>query len=144
MRTVRAGLMLMVLLLAGCRSPQQPGEETMTQLPRCESQQDIQKLSGSRVRVVGTYHQVDMRMRPKPPPQYRGHAAVRLADGTQVLLEPAWSEAAIRDSEERTRYDGQRVEVTGVIHERSPEPPEPAAHPINPTLSPVEAIQPAE
>jgi len=116
----------------------------MAGLPRCETHQDIQKLSGSRVRVVGTYHQVDMRMRPKPPPRYVGHAAVRLSDGTQVLLEPAWSKAALRGSEERTLYDGKRVEVTGVIHERSPSPPEPAAHPINPTLSPVEAIQPAE
>ncbi len=143
MRTVRDSLILVVLLLAGCRSPQPEGQN-MTQLPRCELQQDIHKLSGSRVRVVGTYHQVDMRMRPKPPPQYRGHAAVRLADGTQVLLEPAWSKAALRSPEERMLYEGKRVEVTGIIHARSPSPPEPAAHPINPTLSPVEAIQPAE
>jgi hypothetical protein len=113
----------------------------MAEVPRCETQPDIQRLSGSRVLLVGTYQQVDMRMRQKPPPVYRGHVALKLSDGTLVLLEPGWSKAAIRSPEERERYDGKRVEVTGIIHARSPEPPEPAAHTIGPVLSPVEVIQ---
>ena len=143
MRTPLVGLLLVASLLAGCRSPPPEGKP-MTGLPRCEQLQDVQKFSGSRVRLVGTYHQVDMRMRQTPPPKYQGHTAVRLSDGTDVLLEPGWSEAAIRGAEERERHDGKRVEVTGVIHARSPEPPEPAAHVTGPVLSPVEAIQPAE
>jgi hypothetical protein len=113
----------------------------MAEVPRCETLRDIQTLSGSQVLLVGTYQQVDMRMRQKPPPLYQGHVAVRLSDGTQVLLEPSWSKAAIRSPEERERYDGSRVEVTGVIHARSPAPHEPAAHTTGPVLSPVEGIQ---
>ncbi|WP_224370951.1 hypothetical protein [Hyalangium versicolor] len=103
--------------------------------------QDVQRLSGRRVRVVGTYHQVDMRMKPKPPAQYRGHAAVRLGDGTDILLEPGWSKAAIRSQAERERHDGKHVEIIGVLHEQSPAPPEPAAYVVGPALSPVESIQ---
>jgi hypothetical protein len=113
----------------------------MAELPLCETLPDIQTFSGQRARVVGTYRQVDMRMRQKPPPRYVGHAAVELSDGTRVLLEPGWSQAAIRSAEERALYDGKRVEVTGVIHQRSPSPPEPAAHVVNPTVSPVETVQ---
>ncbi|MFP2934221.1 hypothetical protein ACLESO_55695 [Pyxidicoccus sp. 3LG] len=116
----------------------------MAELPRVELLQEVQKFSGSRVRLVGTYHQVDMRMRQKPPAQYVGHAAVRLGDGTEVLLEPGWSDAAIRGAEERERYDGQRVEITGVVHAQSPAPPEPMAYVTGPAVSPVEAIRPAE
>lgn len=111
--------------------------------PRCETLQDVQTLSGRQVLLVGTYQQVDMRMRPKPPPLYQGHVAVVLSDGTQVLLEPSWSKAAIRSHEEREQYDGSRVEITGVIHARSPAPPEMMAYVTGPALSPVERIEPA-
>ncbi|MFY0563509.1 hypothetical protein ACN28E_06655 [Archangium lansingense] len=116
----------------------------MAELPRCETLRDIQTLSGRRVLLVGIYQQVDMRMRPKPPPVYRGHVAVTLIDGTQVLLEPNWSQAAIRSPEERENHEGRRVEVTGIIHEESPAPPEMAAYTTGPVLSPVERIQPAQ
>lgn len=115
----------------------------MAEVPRCETLRDVQRLSGGQVLLVGTYQQVDMRMRPKPPPLYQGHVAVVLSDGTQVLLEPSWSKAAIRSPEEREQYDGRRVELTGVIHARSPAPPEMMAYVTGPVLSPIERVQPA-
>ncbi|MCY1073798.1 hypothetical protein [Archangium lansingense] len=90
----------------------------MAELPRCETLRDIQTLSGRQVLLVGLYQQVDMRMRPKPPPVYRGHV--------------------------RENHEGRRVEVTGIIHEESPAPPEMAAYTTGPVLSPVERIQPAQ
>jgi hypothetical protein len=110
---------------------------------RCETMGDIQSQSGRRVILVGIYHEVDLRMRQKPPPQYAGHAAIKLSDGTDVLLEPGWSAAAIRSPEERARYGGRRVEVTGTIHPQAPPPAEPVAYVMGPCLSPVEAIGPA-
>lgn len=110
---------------------------------RCETLRDVQALSGQRVTLAGTYRQVDLRMRRKPPPVYTGRVAVVLDDGTKVLLEPNWSEAGARGPEELERYDGERVEATGVVHSRSPKPPEPIAYITGPCLSPVEDVRPA-
>jgi hypothetical protein len=110
---------------------------------RCETLRDVQLQSGGRVILVGTYHDIDLRMRQKSPPQYAGHVAIKLKDGTDVLLEPGWSAASIRGPEERARYGGKRVEVTGTIHHQAPPPPEPIAYVMGPCLSPVEVIGPA-
>lgn len=110
---------------------------------RCETLQDVRSLSGQRVTLTGTYHQVDVRMRRKPPAAYAGHAAIRLRDGTDVLLEPTWSSAAIRTSEEHTRYEEQRVQVIGVVHHEAPKPVELVAYVTGPCVSPVEEISPA-
>jgi len=105
---------------------------------------DISGHDGERVVVVGTYGQLDVRMRQKPPPVYRGHVALTMADGNQVLLEPIWADAAIRSEEERAAWDGKEVRVTGRLYARGPEPPEPIATMVVPTLSPVESIEPAD
>ncbi|MBW2256465.1 MAG: hypothetical protein JRI25_17980, partial [Deltaproteobacteria bacterium] len=102
---------------------------------------DITAHAGERVVVVGTYQQLDVRMREVPPPEYLGHASVVLSDGTLVLLEPIWADAAIRSEEERAVFDGKRVRVTGTLHARAPEPPEPDATMINPAISPVECVE---
>jgi hypothetical protein len=108
---------------------------------RCETLRDIQAWSGHRVILTGIYHQVDLRMRQKPRTMYSGYVAIRLGDGTDVNLEPSWSPAAIRTSEELARYDGKAVEVIGVVHDKAPEPAEPVAYVTNPCVCPVEVIR---
>jgi len=110
-------------------------------LQRRESLHDVQSSSGQRVVLTGIYHQTDLRMRPKTPRVYAGYVAIRLRDGIDVNLEPSWSAAAIRNSEEVARYEGKLVEVIGVVHGEAPEPPEPVAYITNPCISPVETIR---
>jgi hypothetical protein len=138
MRSTLVTLVLVSPLFTGSHAA--PKERGMADVPRCETRQDIEALSGQRVRLVGTYQPNDVSQRRTQPPRYRGHAVVVLSDGTHVLLEPMWSKAAIRTPEEHARHDGKRVEVLGTIHARSPAPAEPMAYITNPTLSPVESI----
>jgi hypothetical protein len=97
--------------------------------------------SGMPATVVGTYHQVDTRMKRHSSPKYVGHAAIRLDDGTDVYLEPIWSKSALRGARERRRFDGRRVAVTGVPLARMPEPAEPVAHLVGPCITGVERIE---
>jgi len=110
-------------------------------LPHCYSLDDIAANNGKPALTIGTYHQFDMRMRPKPPAQYVGYVVLVLEDGNRMLLEPGWSKAAVRSAEERQRYDGHQVEIKGVVHLEMPESDEPAAHVMMPCISPVENIQ---
>jgi hypothetical protein len=110
----------------------------------CRSGRDVARLSGRVVAVHGTYRQVDVRRKQTPPPRLEGHAAVALDDGTLVFLEPAWSARAIRPEDERRSLDGRRVVATGLLHARAPSPPEPVAALIDPCLSPVHRVEPAE
>ena len=118
-----------------------PGDQSRAEIPRCETKKDLSALAEKRARVVGTYHQLDTRMRKQGAPVYRGHAAVRLGDGTEVLLEPTWSQAAIRDQQERDQFDGKSVEVTGTLHSQPPQSPDQAAQIVAPCVSPVEPIR---
>jgi hypothetical protein len=104
----------------------------------------LRRASGRRAEVEGRYAQIDVRMRVKGDPVYRGHAAVMLDDGTEVTLEPVWAEQAIRPAEEISRCDGHRVRVTGTAHEQAPEPPEPTASLVSPCISPVDAVAPLD
>jgi hypothetical protein len=113
------------------------------QAPVCETLADIRTNSGRRARVRGIYQQVDLRMRPKGPPQYSGRAAVRLGDGTEVLLEPSWAPAGVRSPDEIARYEGQAVFVSGTVHATAPAPAEAVAQIIGPCVSPVEDVAPA-
>lgn len=110
-------------------------------LERCVTIEDIRSSSGSRAIVLGTYVPVDVRMRKTGAPEYTGHAAVRLQDGTEVLLEPTWSDAARRSEQERERFEHEQVKVTGTVHMEPPEPPNPVAHLVSPCVAPVEAIE---
>jgi hypothetical protein len=106
----------------------------------CETLQDIESRSGQRAVVVGIYHQIDARMRHKELPMYAGQVAIQLKDGTEVLLEPSWSTAGIRNLEERTLFDGKVVEVTGVVYRQTPKPVETVTYVIGSCVSPVEDI----
>ena len=123
------------------RESMKTGEPDTAGLPRCEAKKDIAAVAGKRAVVVGIYHQLDVRMRKQGEPVYRGHAAVRLSDGGEVLLEPTWSSAALRDQKERDQFDGKAVEVTGVLLAQPPKSPEQAAQIMAPCVSPVEAIR---
>ena len=125
-------------------SPTPAAEEQMGEPTTIAQSTDIPGHDGERVVVIGTYNQLDVRMRQKPPPVYKGHAAITMADGNLVLLEPIWADAAIRSEEERAAWDGKGVRVTGTLYVRGPEPPEPMATMVMPTLSPVEAIEAAD
>jgi len=103
--------------------------------------EDVRRADGQRADVDGTYRQIDVRMRIKGDPVYAGHAAVMLDDGTEVILEPVWSEDAIRPADEISRCDGHRVRVTGTAHEQAREPPEPMASLMSPCISPVEKVE---
>ena len=109
-------------------------------VPECTTYADLQRLDGTRAAVVGAYEQVDVRARQRPPAAFDGHAAVRLADGHLVLIEPTWSPRAIRSDEEVARAEGKRVSVVGIVHLRGPEPPEPAAAIVGPCVSDVERV----
>lgn len=91
--------------------------------------------------LEGTYRRVDARMRPTPPAVYAGHAAVELDDGRRVWLEAPWSPEAIRSPTEQA-LEGHRVRVTGVLHARPPEAPDPVAMPLVPCLAPVLEVAP--
>jgi hypothetical protein len=109
--------------------------------PTCSSYAEVELLDGQVVTLVGTYRQVDVRARPRPPAVFAGHAAVRLADGHDVLIEPTWSDRARRSPQEISRADGRRVAVTGVVRSRCPEPDEPAASIVGPCVCDVERVE---
>ena len=110
----------------------------------CQRKEDIAQFTGQRCTLLGTYEQVDVRFRKSDPPVYAGHAAVRLSDGTRVMLEPSWSPTAIRPAAERERFSGQVVAVTGQLHARAPAPAQEVAQLIGPCMSPIEAIRAAD
>ena len=106
-------------------------------LPRCDSKEDLQRLSGKNVVLIGTYVEIDSRMKATPPPQYTGLAAVQLKDGTQIMLEPSWSLPAQRPLEERQRLAGRKVELKGTLHRRTPAPHQLRSFLVNPCVSSV-------
>jgi hypothetical protein len=78
---------------------------------------DIQKNDKKDVALFGLYLAM-------PTPTKGAHAdtplkhnaMVVLSDGTEVLLEPLDSPLAKRSDEERDRFNGKNVRVTGTIH----------------------------
>ncbi len=108
------------------------------EIPTIRAYAELDRYDGEEVRLVGTYALVDVRMRPIPPAQYAGHAAVQL-EGGQVFIEPTWSEAAIRPDVEQA-LAGSPVRVGGRLHMKMPQPPEPIAMVSVPCVSQAEII----
>ena len=108
---------------------------------RIVSLPQLEQCSSQRATVIGTYHEIDVRMKQREPVKYVGHSAVTLDDGTDVYLEPVWSSVALRASSERRQFNGRRVAVTGIVFSEMPQPPEPVAHPIAPCVSNIERIE---
>lgn len=115
-----------------------PGQ---SQIPVCTTLAQFQMNDGQRVLVLGRYHAVALGQGTRIQNLKRDHASVRLGDGTEILLEPNWSDSARRDSDELSRFDNHQVEVEGVAHLKSPPPPQPIAYIIGPCLSPVFSLR---
>ncbi|HVB97258.1 MAG TPA: hypothetical protein VNG11_05965 [Chloroflexota bacterium] len=110
------------------------------EVPVVSREEDIAALDGQKVRVVGCYEQIDVRMNPKPPPRYSGHVSIKLDDGTKVLLYPVWDKRARRDQNEIAQCEGKQVEATGVLHATAPESDETVANLELPCLTGITSI----
>ena len=100
---------------------------------------DLDGLDQQPVKLVGTYVLIDVRMRLKPPPRYKGHAAIDL-EGGRVFLEPIWAPEAIRPEAEQA-LNGQTVEVVGRFFKVAPSSPRPAAEMVVSCLRPVQSVK---
>lgn len=93
----------------------------------CLDYQEIQKLDGKFVRVVGLYEQTVISKSPHkreealqkltPGP---GLVQITTAGGTLVMLGIYYSSEAVRPASEVLLYHGKRVEVTGKLHAHTP------------------------
>lgn len=103
--------------------------------------EQLAQADGKRATLIGLYRRLDARQNQEPPPVYRGHALLVLSDGERVYLEPSWSDAAIRSAAEQASFDGQRVELTGIVHRDVPPPPQDVNYILGACISPVEHIR---
>ena len=140
---VRRALLLALALAAGCAARKHAKEDRMSGAPEVPDVIDragIVEHAGERVRVVGRYTQLDVRVNPTGAPEFRGHVTLILDDRTAVLLEAEWREQAIRPAEEIARLAEKRVAATGMILPRAPRHPEGAASPALPCLVEIESV----
>ena len=87
------------------------------QLPIVRDHEGILKHKGQEVRVVGIYTDVIVKMSrygEKLKPE--GHVAVKLSDGTMVLLFAPGDPDAIRSKRERRKLRRKQVVVQGIIY----------------------------
>lgn len=116
----------------------------MNNLPVVKDRTGIQIHEGERVHLVGRYTQIDARKLRTPPPVYRGHVAIVLSDGTQVLLYPIWFEKALRPPEEIAEFEGHLVAAVGKLFASAPSSPDYAENLMLPCLLAVESIAEAQ
>ncbi len=111
-------------------------------LPEVRSLADLADHDGARVRLVGTWEPVDVRMLALGAPVYRGHVRIRLVDeaSAAVLILPMWADAARRSRAEVLRYEGSVVTVVGTAMTRAPEAPDGRATAIGPCVVTVDAV----
>jgi hypothetical protein len=110
---------------------------------RCRTMAEFETKDGRLVLVHGIYHALAVQQNPKQTATPKDHAAVRMSDGTEILLEPNWSEKARRSESERAQFEGVDVVAEGVAHVQSPKPPEEIAYVLGPCLSPVHFVRAA-
>jgi hypothetical protein len=84
---------------------------------------DIETYAGDTALIYGTYVEIDTRKASTSPPVYAGHAAVQLADGTQILLGAYWQDSAIRPEKERNQLRDKEVIAEGLLHPICPPNP---------------------
>ncbi len=121
--------------------PAEKLDKTMdNQVPTVMSASDIERNEGQLVHVIGTYELMDVRKKQTPPPVYKGHAEVKLEDGTRICLLPPWKPEAVRPQQERDQYAGQKVAVHGFIVSSAPPDPSGAASIVMPCMAAVTGI----
>ena len=82
---------------------------------------DVARLNGKRAIAVGRYRAIERPVKGVGTGSgSKDRAVLELDDATRVYLEPLDSEQSLRSSDERQRFDGQRVRVRGVLHFRMP------------------------
>ncbi len=112
-------------------------------LPTVASSADLITHDGAQARVVGTYVERDVRMKPGLSPVHGGHVALELADGTSVSLLPVHHKDARRPEAEVARFGGQQVEVVGVVFRKAPADPSGGASPTGPAVVDVRMLRAA-
>jgi hypothetical protein len=108
--------------------------------PRITRGSDIAVCDGELVEVRGIYISLDVRRIPRPPAQYIGYVAIRLADDELVLLEPSWYPSARRGDAERKTCEGQTVAVVGTLYAEAPDNPDGGVSIRMPCLADVETV----
>ena len=109
--------------------------------PPCRTREDIASYSGTDVCLQGTYRRLSLSRRPRPVSAADRHAGIILNDGTEVLLEPSWSDRSLRSEEEILRFDGEAVVVRGVVLAEAPAPVDPVAYVVGPCITSIDEIR---
>ncbi len=92
----------------------------------CVGNQEVQRLDGVRVRVVGLYAPVHLSKRIEradgghPGPPMASTAALETSYGLTFMLEIYYGPKGIRPLDEIERFAGRRVEIVAVLHARTP------------------------
>ena len=85
--------------------------------PVVETATDLDAHVGKTALVRGTYVELDIRKAQAGPPVYAGHAAVRLSDGTLVVL---GTPGPARSQKERDELRDQAVVAEGFVNALCP------------------------
>jgi hypothetical protein len=92
----------------------------------CVGNQEVQRLDGVRVLVVGLYTPVHLSKRIEradgghPGPPIASTAALETSYGLTFMLEIYYGPKGIRPLDEIERFAGKRVEIIAVLHARTP------------------------
>jgi hypothetical protein len=139
---MRTAIIPLALLASACASGVKMTDQT---LPTCTSFAECVAHDGQRVHVIGVYTEFHV-LPPKARGGEPGPIRIMFGDEKGPFLEPYWHAGALRPPDERARYLGKRVQVTGTFHKIQPtdpaNPPEAAAL-GDPCIHPVEAVAPA-
>ena len=114
------------------KPPSAPPPSALAPDAEVRTASDRDHKTGSMVEVFGTYEPIaDGKA---PGAAHVGHAAVRLADGTLIHLQPPWHPDAVRPAEELASFSGRAVVAKGMLFAECPPPPDGRAYPKVPCL----------
>jgi hypothetical protein len=94
--------------------------------PCCIGNQEVQRLDGQRVAIVGHYTPVHLAKRIGKAdgggagPPMASTVALETSYGLTFMLEIYYNPSGVRPVEEIARFEGKRVEIVGVLHARTP------------------------
>lgn len=89
--------------------------------PVVERLDDLVALDGQPVTACGRYRAIpEPRKGPPAAGAPRDRAVLELSDGEEVFIEPMNFPAALRPADERERFDGKRVCVSGIARKVMP------------------------
>ena len=111
------------------------------ELPLVKTAAQLAANEGKKVRLQGTYIEVDARRHRVGPPQHIGFVKIILEDLTRVMLLATWEEDALRPKSEVETYNKTKVEVVGTLYGEAPPDPEGGAMQQSPCITDVQALQ---